>query len=144
MAVPKLSENVNFGWPPPCILQIFSTGKYGKAVKMYGYLKRALVTFREPWLQVAGGGDTFNLPSGAKYEFTFVHAPTYRNNITGFGSDSKAAAASVEAKAQATFGIHGHADADWVRDNFYSALELAKYQEITQSIGIRGLQKGKL
>jgi len=135
--------NSEIGWPPPCVLEIFSTGAAGagKSVKMYGYLKRASATFREPWLQVSNGGDAFNLPSGAKYDFTFVHAPTYRNQIKGNSSTSSS---SVEQQAARFVRTHGQADTEWVRDNFYGTLELAKYQQLTAELGIRGLQKGGL
>ncbi len=137
------ASTAEIGWPPPCVLEVMGVGS--RAVRMYGYLKRAVATFKEPWLQYAKGKEAFNLPSGAKYSFTFVNAPTYRNLIAGSGkitdksTNEKAAAIEYGNAASMVFG---QGSAEFVRDSFYNTLELAKYQELTSTLGVKGLKRG--
>ena len=136
-------KNSELGWPPPCVLEVMGVGS--RAVRMYGYLKRAVATFKEPWLQYAKGKEAFNLPSGAKYSFTFVNAPTYRNLVAGSGritdKNTNEKAAAVEYGNTSSM-IFGQGSTEFVRDNFYNTLELAKHQELTSTLGVKGLKRG--
>jgi hypothetical protein len=91
---PNTVANVYF--PPACILAIVmsdsptASGNGKMGINCRGFVERVNVTFRGPWLQgsfsqalagQSGATPYRNLPSFADYEFTFVHQPSYTNNI---------------------------------------------------------------
>ena len=85
-AGPKSSLSSNSlvipNFPPVCFLRLISIAKFDKAgVACVGYVKAVTVKLKGPWL-VADDG-SYNIPSFGEYGFTFVNAPTYRNEIEG-------------------------------------------------------------
>ena len=76
-----------YHFPPACFMNVLVGGQYG--ISCVGYVRDVNVTYQGPWLDgpvgdSGGGGytsnDYRNLPSSAKYEFTFVNVPTYSNS----------------------------------------------------------------
>ena len=138
---------IDVAWPPPCRLDIFKAE--GRSVRMYGYVKRANVVFKEPWLQVASGDGSYNLPSSANYSFTFVNAPAYRNLVSAkiqsggidLTEEAKNALKYTESSiSSVNFGQGWNA---WVRDHFYDFERVANTQTINP-LRDRILDKGGL
>lgn len=69
-----------FYFPPACILNLVVGFNGGHGIRCVGYVSRASVKLRGPWL-TATDGSFRNLPSRAQYDFTFVHAPSFTNDF---------------------------------------------------------------
>lgn len=68
-------------YPAPCILRLIAAEWKGTdyGITLRGFIRDARVSLKGPWLY--GGPGLNNLPSSASYGFTFVHQPSYTNNI---------------------------------------------------------------
>ena len=100
-------------FPAVCLLRVMVTGGTPDApgINCVGYVQRANVAIRGPYLQTDDGG--YNLPSSIEVSFTFVHAPTYRNKLS-----SGTALAAIG-------NVNGQAYAVDVLERFYSQESLA-------------------
>ena len=110
------AQDIFYG-PVPCILDLISSVDDGPGIRCVGYVKSVSVSLRGPWLTSygsAGGGMYRNLPTSAKYDFVFVHAPSYTNVLNNqFGN-------------QVSLVQAGSAD---VLQNFYNTLALSNTVE---------------
>lgn len=111
-------------------------------VRMAGYVKQAEAKMFGPWLQVeSGGAGTRNLPSRAEFNFTFVHAPSYRNYFRSVApvnasAESSAAALSTQQSDSIAARIpdyFGQGYAEYVRDYFYNTLALFDSAALTNA-----------
>lgn len=68
-------------YPPAVSLSLIKAGANGLGIDCVGFIRRVSVKLHAPFLQTADG-NSFNIPSAATYEFTFVHNPSYTNKLT--------------------------------------------------------------
>lgn len=71
-----------FKYPPACSLKLIQAGASGFGVNCVGLVKSVGVTLHGPYRKTVNSGSEFNLPSAATYKFTFVHNPSYTNDLS--------------------------------------------------------------
>lgn len=117
----KSADDQEFLFPPVAVLDLITglTGGAGNSpgIRCLGYVSRASVKLRGPWMS-SKDGQFRNLPSSAKYDFTFVHAPSFTNDfLNGNLKDSKIQ--TVQAGAKQVFEL------------FYNTLSLTEQANLT-------------
>lgn len=99
----------DFNPPVTLRLELLFTEEQAPGIVCTGYVKDVKVKLNGPWLR--GKNRSYNLPTSADFEFTFVHVPGYGNNFS----------------VQSTTGQDAHmaqAFADDVKDKLYNTREL--------------------
>jgi hypothetical protein len=77
-------KNGGFAYPPAvCFLHLMSAGDGQPGIRGIGYVSNVRTRFNGPWLK--GPNGSYNLPTSAEYDFTFVNNPGY-TNLLGFSS----------------------------------------------------------
>jgi hypothetical protein len=76
----EFTTQAPFYFPPACILDLVVGYGDGPGIRCIGYVSRVSVKLRGPWL-TSTTNQFKNLPSRARFEFTFVHAPSYTNSF---------------------------------------------------------------
>lgn len=92
-AVTKQAPDNYPNFPPACSLRLIKAGASGLGIDCVGFIKSVKVSLHAPFLQTEDP-DAFNIPSAATYSFTFVHNPSYTNNL-GSGAQVHAFAPDV-------------------------------------------------
>jgi hypothetical protein len=77
----EFSTQAPFYFPPACLLDLVVGYSDGPGIRCVGYVSRVSVKLKGPWLTSSTNAFK-NLPSKARYEFTFVHAPSYSNSFS--------------------------------------------------------------
>lgn len=104
--------------PVTCWLHLMWVGNDQPGISCIGYVREVKVKFNGPWLR--GPGNSFNLPTSADFDFTFVHRPGHGNNTS-----------YTDSAFPPTVADSGQAYADDVKDKFYNTRDLvhaANYQ----------------
>jgi hypothetical protein len=67
-------------FPVACLLDLIYAGPDAPGVSCVGYVKDVKVRFKEPFLTPPGSKNK-NLPTSARYSFTFIHRPNHTNKF---------------------------------------------------------------
>ncbi len=106
---PESAANID---PPVTLrLELMFVDTQKPGIACIGYLKDVRVRFNGPFLR--GPGQSYNLPTSADFEFTFVHVPGYGNNF------------SLAANPQGQSPVQSQAMAGDVKDKFYNTLDIS-------------------
>lgn len=104
--------------PVTCWLHLMWVGNDQPGISAVGYVREVKVKFNGPWLR--GPNNSFNLPTSADFEFTFIHRPGHGNSQSFTSS-----------QFPDTIAESGQAFADDVKETFYNTRDLvhaANYQ----------------
>lgn len=104
--------------PVTCWLHLMWTSNEQPGISAVGYVRDVRVKFKGPWMR--GPNNSFNLPTSADFEFTFIHRPGHGN-----------ATPVTTSEFPPTVAESGQAFADDVKDRLYNTRDLvhaAKYQ----------------
>jgi hypothetical protein len=72
-----LDQNYDIYPPATCYLELIVTDRTSPGVACIGYVSKASVTLKGPWMR--GPGISQNLPTSADFSFTFIHHPGHGN-----------------------------------------------------------------
>lgn len=108
-------------FPVACLLDLIYTGNDSPGISCTGYVKDPSVKLMGPWLRDATG-KFYNLPTSAKYSFTFVHRPGHTNKIwPSFNGD----------QPSYHLGLAVNAYADDIKNRLYNTIGLVQGVDLT-------------
>jgi hypothetical protein len=103
-------------YPPVTLrLELIYTDENNPGIVCTGYVKDVKAKLNGPFLR--GPGKSYNLPTSADYEFTFVHVPGYGNNF------------SIASNAAGQDATMGQAFADDVKDKLYNTVDISRVSD---------------
>lgn len=103
-------------FPPVTLrLELVFVDENNPGIICTGYVKDVRVRLNGPFLR--GPAQSYNLPTSADYEFTFVHVPGYGNNF------------SIAANTTGQDATMGQAFATDVKNKFYNSVDITRVSD---------------